>query len=77
MFQIALLGPLVSMAGSRKMGMVGHRPNKDLAFIAELLEMGSIVPLIGRSYSLSEVPDALRYFGGGQHHGKIVITMEQ
>ena len=41
----------------------------------ELLEAGKVVPVIDRSYPLSEVAEAFRYFGEGHVQGKIVITM--
>ena len=53
-----------------------HKPNKGLAFMKELLEAGKVLPVIDRRYPLSEVPEALRYFGEGQARGKIVITLE-
>jgi len=34
-----------------------------------------VKPVIDRSYSLSEVPDALRYQQEGRTLGKIVITV--
>jgi NADPH:quinone reductase-like Zn-dependent oxidoreductase len=77
-FQTMLLGPLISMAGSRKMGFLMHKPNKeDLNFIKELFEAGKVVPVIDRRYSLSEVPKALRYYGEGHSKGKVVITVER
>jgi NADPH:quinone reductase-like Zn-dependent oxidoreductase len=42
----------------------------------QLLEAGKIVPVIDRTYPLSEVPEAIRYFAEGRHRGKIVITMD-
>jgi len=42
----------------------------------ELLEAGKVVPVIDRRYPLSEVAEALRYFGEGHAQGKIVITLE-
>ena len=51
--------------------------HKDLVFIKELLEAGKIVPVIDKRYSLSEVADALRYFGEGHAKGKVVITVDQ
>ena len=51
-------------------------PNKGLADLKELIEAGKLVPVIDSSYPLSEVPEALRYFGEGHHKGKIVITTE-
>ena len=76
-FQGMLLGPLISMTGSKKMGNQAAKPNqKDLAFMKELLEAGKILPVIDRRYTLSEVPEALRYLGEGHAKGKVVITVE-
>jgi NADPH:quinone reductase-like Zn-dependent oxidoreductase len=73
------LGLLISMTGSKKIGLVMWRPNKkeDLDFLQELFEAGKVVPVIDRSYSLSEVPEALRYLEEGHVRGKVVITVEQ
>ena len=76
MFQIMFLGPLISMAGSKKIGVMMHKPNKDLAFLKEPFEAGKVKPVIDRRYTLSEVSEALRYFGEGNHKGKVVITVE-
>jgi len=75
-FQAMLLGPWISMTGSKKMGILAHKPNKDLAFMKELFEAGKVVPVIDRRYPLSEVAEALRYFGEGHAQGKVVITVE-
>ncbi len=75
-FQVMFLGPWISMTGSKKVGILMHKPNKDLAFIKELLEAGKVVPVIDRRYPLSKVPEALRYFGKGHAKGKLVITLE-
>ena len=77
-FQALFLGPLISMAGSKKMGIMMWKPNKkeDLDFIKELIESGKVVPVIDRCYPLSEVAQALRYFEEGQPQGKIVITVD-
>jgi len=75
-FQAMLLGPLISMTTSKKMGILAHKPNKSLDFMKELFEAGKVKAVIDRSYPLSEVPEALRYFGEGHARGKIVITVE-
>jgi NADPH:quinone reductase-like Zn-dependent oxidoreductase len=78
LFQAMLLGPWISMTGSKKMGNLLAKPNnKDLVFMKELLEAGKVVPVIDRRYPLCEVPDALRYLGEGRAKGKVVITVEQ
>ena len=74
-FQAVFLGALISMTGSKKMGILLHKPNKDLAFIIELFEAGKVVPVIDRRYPLSDVAEAFRYFGEGQAKGKLVITV--
>ena len=76
-FQTGLLGPWISMTGSKKMGSLMHKPNnRDLVFMNELLEAGKITPVIDRRYPLSEVAEALRYFGEGHAQGKVVITVQ-
>ena len=77
MFQVMLVGSLVSRIGSKKIGGMGMaKPNKkDLVFIKELLEAGKVVPVIDRRYTLSEVPEAIRYLEEGHARGKVVITV--
>jgi len=77
MFQATLLGPWISMAGSKKMGGLSAKVSqKDLVFIKELLEAGKVRPVIDRRYPLDEVPEALRYLGEGHARGKVVISTE-
>jgi NADPH:quinone reductase-like Zn-dependent oxidoreductase len=73
-----LKGPWISMTGSQKMGNLLAKPNNaDLAFMKELLEAGKVVPVIERTYPLSEVAEAIRYLEEGHAQGKVVITVEQ
>src|SRR5271157_4409577 len=77
LFQAMLLGPWISMTGSKKMGNLMAKLNqKDLVFMKELLEAGKVVPVIDRRYTLSEVPEAIRYLEEGHAKGKVVITVE-
>jgi NADPH:quinone reductase-like Zn-dependent oxidoreductase len=76
-FQATLLGPLLSIVGNKKMcGMLGIPKQDDLAFLIELVQDGRLKPVIDRRFPLSEVPEALRYYGEGRVRGKIVITVE-
>jgi len=75
-FQTIFLGPLISMTGNKKLGILAHKPNKGLDFMKELFEAGKVVPVIDRRYPLSEVPEALRHFGEGHAKGKLVINLE-
>ena len=65
-----------SMARNERMVNFQVRPNrKDLAFMTELLEAGKVVPVIDRRYPLSEIAEAVRYYGEGHSRGKVVITV--
>ncbi len=48
--QTIFLGLLISMTGSKKMGILAAKPNKDLAFMKGLFEDGKVVPVIDRRY---------------------------
>jgi len=74
--QTLFLGPLFSMTTGKKIGLLMHKPNKDLAFMKELFEASKVKPVIDKRYPLSEVPEALRYFGKGHNRGKVVITVK-
>jgi NADPH:quinone reductase-like Zn-dependent oxidoreductase len=77
-FSNLLLGPLVFITGSKKMGLVKWEPNKkeDLVFLKELFEAGKVKPVIDRCYPLSKVAEAFRYLEEGHAQGKVVITVE-
>jgi NADPH:quinone reductase-like Zn-dependent oxidoreductase len=77
-YQALLLGPLLSMTGTKKFGSLTLRINqKDLVFIKGLIEAGKVKPVIDRRYPLREAADALRYYEEGHARGKVVITVEQ
>ncbi len=50
-------------------------PGDRLVVMKELIEAGTITPVIDRTFSLSEVPDAMRYLESGRARGKVVITI--
>jgi len=74
--QTLLLSPWLSMRNNKKIGIVLYKPNQGIMELIELIESGKVVPEIDRTYSLSEVPEAMKHFGRSEHQGKIVITME-
>ena len=75
-FQGLLLGPLLS-TGGMKMGGMLVEPNRDLDFMRDLIDAGSVKPVIDRCYPLRETAGALRYHGEGHARGKVVITVEE
>lgn len=76
-FQTLILGSLISMTGSKKMGMLAVEQNRreDLIYIGNLIETGKIRVVIDKQYPLGDVQEALRYLGDGHALGKVVITM--
>ena len=81
--QVLFLGPLISVTGSRKMGMMGIRwrwqpfRKQDVTFLSELIGAGKVAPVIDRRYPLGEVPEALRFLEAGHARGKLVITVAE
>jgi NADPH:quinone reductase-like Zn-dependent oxidoreductase len=75
-FQPMLLGPWLS-TGDRKMTNLAMKPDKeDLTLVKELIEAGKVAPIIDKSYPLSELPEAIVYYGEGRSRGKVVISVE-
>jgi NADPH:quinone reductase-like Zn-dependent oxidoreductase len=75
--QVALLGPLLSRIGRKKVCFfIANINQKDLVFLADLLAAGKVVPVIDRRYPLSSTPEALRYLAEGHAQGKIVLTVK-
>jgi NADPH:quinone reductase-like Zn-dependent oxidoreductase len=74
---LALRGLLTSMTSDKRMvPFLAKPPSREhQLFIKELLEDGKVKPVIDRRYTLSEVPEALRYLAEGHARGKIVIAM--
>ena len=55
---------------------LASKPNReDLQVLKELIEAAKVIPIIDRTYSLSEAPDAIRYLKDGYARGKIIITV--
>jgi NADPH:quinone reductase-like Zn-dependent oxidoreductase len=77
LFQILLLGPWIRRTSGKKIRILAVQPSlEDLVQVTELCEAGKVVPVIDRRFSLSEVPEALRYLGEGHVKGKVVIIVE-
>ncbi len=79
------MGPLARLVNARALSpFVSQnlvpfmaRPSKeDLTTICELMEAGTITPVIDRRYTLSEAAEAIRYLETGRARGKVVVTVE-
>ena len=57
-------------------GFVSRENAEDLLVLKDLIEAGKVKPLIDRTFSLGDVPEAMRYLREGHgKKGKIVITV--
>jgi NADPH:quinone reductase-like Zn-dependent oxidoreductase len=54
---------------------VASENHADLIVLKELIEAGKITPVIDRTYTLAEVPEAMRYLEQGHARGKVVIAV--
>jgi len=67
-----------SMFASQKyLSLFANMNQPDLLTISELLSSGKVTPVIDRSCTLAEVPEAIRYLETGHARGKVVMTLPQ
>jgi NADPH:quinone reductase-like Zn-dependent oxidoreductase len=67
-----MLSPFVG----QKLGTFVNKENhEDMLVLKELIEAGKVTPIIDKTYSLAEVPEAIRYLEEGHARGKVVITV--
>ena len=78
------LGPLaqllrtfvLSAVVSQKMTLLtAKRTQEALVTLKELIESGKVMPVIDRTYSLNQTPEAMRYLEEGHVRGKVIITV--
>ena len=67
------LSPFISQRLTMVMGKEGAA---DLEHLRGLIEAGTLKPAIDRTYTLDQVPEAMRYFDAGKARGKIAITIQ-
>jgi NADPH:quinone reductase-like Zn-dependent oxidoreductase len=71
------IGPLITLAGERQMGIpLWWRPFDagDVSKLCELIAAGKVRPVIDRRYPLGEIVEALRWVHDGRAKGKVIIT---
>jgi NADPH:quinone reductase-like Zn-dependent oxidoreductase len=72
-FRLLVMSPFVSRLQAPNFSMPTKKDS--MAVLQEFLEAGKLTPLVDRTYSLTELPEALRYLQEGHAQGKIVITV--
>ena len=73
---LMLRGQLMSRFVHHRVLMLRAKPSKEnLAALRELAESGKVMPVIDRTYPLSEAPEAIRYLEVEHARAKVVITV--
>ncbi|MBK8812480.1 MAG: NAD(P)-dependent alcohol dehydrogenase [Acidobacteria bacterium] len=76
MIASSLKTPLLSLfTGQKFTSFMAKTGSDDLQVLAKLIETGHIAPVIDRTFSLDEVPDAVRYVDTKRARGKVVISV--
>jgi NADPH:quinone reductase-like Zn-dependent oxidoreductase len=75
-FDRSLRAPVLSRFVSQRLRMLASKPRQeDLQTLRELIEAGKLTPVIGQTYPLGEVREAIRALEAGHTRGKLVITV--
>ena len=72
---IKLMAMSAFVSQLRDMGFSTPDKKNSMDLLRELLESGKLAPRIDKTYSLSEVPHAIRYLQEGRAKGKVVISV--
>ena len=75
-FRQILRAPLLSpFVGRHLKPVIATEPHADLEALRELIEAGSVTPVVDRTFALNEAADAVRYLEQGHAAGKVVVTV--
>jgi NADPH:quinone reductase-like Zn-dependent oxidoreductase len=75
-FRGVLRGPILSMfTRQRFVAFVAKESREDLESLRELIDAGSVSPVVDRTFALPEAADALRYLEEGHPAGKVIVTI--
>jgi NADPH:quinone reductase-like Zn-dependent oxidoreductase len=76
MWHVPLLVLITRFAGSRRVILpITRHDQRDIRFVAGLIEAGAFAPVIDRTYPLDAIVEAHRYVGTGEKTGNVVITV--
>lgn len=56
--------------------LMARNRKEDLVVLRELIETDRVRPVLDRTYTLEDVPQAVRYMEEGHPRGKVVITLD-
>ena len=68
---------VLSRLGGRKLvGIFAKASQDDLAILCDLLKAGRVIPVLDKTYTFSELREAIGYLETGHARGKVVITFD-
>jgi len=75
-FRQILRAPVLSLVSGQRLRPVVSKENReDLVALAELIETGTVTPVVGKTYPLADAAEAIRELERGHARGKLVITV--
>ena len=76
LFRMMAVEPLLSRSRKMKLGIMPyHAGHTNLEVITQLIEGGTLKPVVDSVYPLAKVSEAFRHFMSGNFCGKIVIEV--
>ncbi len=74
-YRLIIQGKLLASFTRQRLVVLEAKPSKEnLAALRELAESGQLVPVIERTYPLTDVPDAIRHVESEHARAKVVVT---
>jgi NADPH:quinone reductase-like Zn-dependent oxidoreductase len=71
--KLVALSPFVRQIPTLNVSMPDKK--NQMVVLKQLMETGKLTPVVDRTYSLGEVPEAIRYLEEGHARGKVIITV--
>ena len=71
--KLVALSPFMSQMPTPNFSMPDKK--NQMVVLKRLIETGKLTPVIDRTYSLGEVPEAIKHLEVGHAHGKVIISV--
>ena len=71
--KLVALSPFMSQMPTPNFSMPDKK--NQMVILKKLMESGKLTPVIDRTYSLGEVPEAIKHLEVGHAHGKVIISV--
>ncbi len=76
LFETMIKGGRIGRKSKKRLTNLSHKVSReDLEILTELIEAGSVTPLIDRVFPLEEIAEAFSYYKAGHMQGKVIIQV--